>query len=639
MNHPTVAPDDHAAWLVAQIGDLFVQYDENPGNDTLDKLYVLIGALKIVGLDEAHRLMRVKLLSLPAAGPADSVDSGPDTPGGDELSVRTSSFLHRVEIATRLLRPAESAQVAAQLLRPKAPIIAIVGDSGVGRTALLHEIAGRLAETEHAMPVWRLAPGAVLTRPQSALKMALEDMKSPGVIVIDDLDIVADLGTQDPDRGLLEIISEARFHLHARIVLVINRRRLSRLGVLNQALDEWMFMVSVGSLAPRELVEVVNDRAQTNANEVGLSLGEGVIDAALAPAESTSTIVHPGLAISRIDAAIGRALLERSKVIDIEHLSPLDSARAVETELRDLTGVLRARVRGQDEAIATVANRLTLTRAGLDLRPQRPNGVFLFAGPTGVGKTELATQIAIAEYGSADALIRLDMSEYGEYEFGLTRLIGVGQGYVGNADSDGWLTTKVVRRPRSVILLDEIEKAHQSVWNTFLQVFDAGRLTDGRGVTASFADTIVIMTSNIGVRESNKRAIGFGDVEGNRSAERQLAAIKDSMAPELINRLDDVVLFNPLTTDVIIEIAGVELAATKARLAAAGWRIEYDESVPQWLATTNYDPTYGARHLMRNIEREFLGKLAKANGRNVWVTATDRGIDFVVRDDLASPPV
>lgn len=99
------------------------------------------------------------------------------------------------------------------------------------------------------------------------------------------------------------------------------------------------------------------------------------------------------------------------------------------------------------------------------------------------------------------------------------------------------------------------------------------------------------------------------------------------------------VLFNPLTTDVIIEIAGVELAATMARLAAAGWRIEYDECVPQWLAKTNYDPTYGARHLMRNIEREFLGKLAKANGRNVWVTATDRGIDFVVRDDLASPPV
>ena len=109
MNQPTVAPDDHAAWLVAQIEDLFVQYDENPVNDTLDKLYVLIGALKIVGLDEAHRLMRVKLLSLPAARPADSVDSGSDTPGGDQLSVRTSSFLHRVEIATRLLRPAESA--------------------------------------------------------------------------------------------------------------------------------------------------------------------------------------------------------------------------------------------------------------------------------------------------------------------------------------------------------------------------------------------------------------------------------------------------------------------------------------------------------------------------------------------------
>ncbi len=356
------------------------------------------------------------------------------------------------------------------------------------------------------MPVWRISPATIIANPVASLKMALEDVKTAAVIVIDDLDEIADLGTQDPDRGLLEVISDARFHPHARIVLVVNARRLGRIGVLNQALDEWMVKVTLSGLAPSELVDIVTDLSETEVAQLGMALGEGVVAAALAPAEGTATSVHPGLAVERIDAAVGRALLEKSKVVGVEHLSKPDGTRSVETETKDLAEVLRARVRGQDDAIDTVATRLALTRAGLDLRPQRPNGVFLFAGPTGVGKTELATQIAVAEYGSPDALIRLDMSEYGEYEFGLTRLIGVGQGYVGSSEPDGWLTTRVTRTPRSVVLLDEIEKAHSSVWNTFLQVFDAGRLTDGCGVTASFSETIVIMTSNIGVREAAKHA-------------------------------------------------------------------------------------------------------------------------------------
>jgi ATP-dependent Clp protease ATP-binding subunit ClpC len=169
------------------------------------------------------------------------------------------------------------------------------------------------------------------------------------------------------------------------------------------------------------------------------------------------------------------------------------------------------------------------------------------------------------------------------------------------------------------------EKAHPSVWNTFLQVFDAGRLTDGRGVTATFAETIIIMTSNIGVREANQRVLGFGgsvgDAAGNAAnKERQLAAIKEVMAPELVNRLDEVVLFNALSPDAIRDIARVELASTTGRLGAAGWSIQYDDTVVEWLATTGYDPAFGARHLMRNIEREFLALVARAGNRKIKVT-------------------
>lgn len=597
-------------------------YADTPATQTLDELYVLVGALKVVGLTKAYETMRQKLIELRKPAPAEPSESGETRPArSDELSERTSRFVRLVARSDRALRPAESLEVAAQMLRPRAPIVAIVGQQGIGRTALLGEIAARLADTDADMRMWRMSSATVIGNPAALLKMALEDMKMPGVIVVDDLDEIAGLGTQEPDRALLAAISASRHHPFARVLIVIDAARLSRIGLLNQALDESMVKVSLSRLAPSTLAEIVAGAAKTNVEMVGLKLGDRVVEAALSAAESTATSVHPGLALSRVDAAIGRALLDKAQVLGVGHLSNPDGSRSVETERKDLSEVLHARVRGQDQAIAAVATRLALTRAGLDLRPQRPNGVFLFAGPTGVGKTELATQIAVAEYGSTDALIRLDMSEYGEYEFGLSRLIGVGQGYVGQNDPDGWLTTKVARTPRSVVLLDEIEKAHPSVWNTFLQVFDAGRLTDGRGVTADFSDTIVIMTSNIGIREAGKNPIGFGAAAADdQSDRRQLEAIKAAMAPELLNRLDEVVLFRALSMQAIVEIAGVELAATRARLAVAGWHVDYDATVPVWLAESGYDPTYGARHLMRNIEREFLGLLAKAESRRLIVT-------------------
>ena len=601
----------------------------------LDELYVLIGSLKIVGFASAHEAMKKRLLNLPQHGERDpehsksgEEDSERDAPpSAGRLSNRTSRYLLPVQPSDREYRPTESARIAAQLLRPRPPIVAVVGDSGVGRTALLSEVARRLEGVEKPIRMWRIGAEALLTQPSVALKAVLDDVQSPAVVVIDDFDAVAGLGAQEADRALISLVASARHHPFARILLVVTERRLGRIAVVNRDLDELLSKFHLSTLSGEVLAEIVEDVARDDTAAAGLGIEDRLLEAALSPATSSSGRAHPGLALARIDAAIGRALLENADQVGVEHLATPAEPRTVEIDTRDMAAKLRARVRGQDEAIDVVASRLALTRAGLDLRPQRPNGVFLFAGPTGVGKTELATQIAVAEFGSAEALIRLDMSEYGEYAFGLSRLIGVGQGYVGQNEPEGWLTTKVARAPRSVVLLDEIEKAHPSVWNTFLQVFDAGRLTDGRGVTAEFSDTVVIMTSNVGVREASKRRAGFGATEEGAGHQRQLAAIKDAMAPELINRLDDIVIFNPLSAAAIVEIAEVELDEARRRLASMGWTVAFDEAVPRWLAETGYDATYGARHLMRNIEREFLSLLPSAASRNLIVRVGPEGLE------------
>ena len=293
----------------------------------------------------------------------------------------------------------------------------------------------------------------------------------------------------------------------------------------------------------------------------------------------------------------------------------------------DPAAFLRQRIIGQDAAVERVTARLEMSHAGLQLRPERPNGVFLFAGPTGVGKTEFARRLAEAEYGDGDAIIRLDMSEY-DSSVAATKLHGPDPGYVGYNDQDGWLTTRVRRNPRSVVLLDEIEKAHPDVWNAFLQVFDAGRLTDAHGETTHFSQTVIVMTSNLGGPEGTRTVPGFGSGSEDPTV-RQLAAIRQVMAPELINRIDEIVFFAPLGLDDLETIAVGELSRLIMRLAAQDWWIEIGPGVARWLAETGYDPAYGARHLQRNLERRLLMRLAGSPSRHVRVELGDDELRLV----------
>jgi ATP-dependent Clp protease ATP-binding subunit ClpB len=266
-------------------------------------------------------------------------------------------------------------------------------------------------------------------------------------------------------------------------------------------------------------------------------------------------------------------------------------SRLMEGEIEKLVHMeerLHARVVGQDEAVSAVASALRRSRAGLQ-DPDRPIGTFLFLGPTGVGKTELARALAEFMFDSTDAMVRIDMSEYME-KHSVSRLVGAPPGYVGYEEG-GQLTEAVRRRPYSVVLLDEIEKAHPDVFNTLLQVMDDGRLTDGQGRTVSFKNTVLIMTSNI---------------PGGR------AGVEAHFKPEFINRLDDIVEFEPLTREQLTEIVDLQVARVIDRVRERDIEVELTDSAKTLLGNLGYDPTYGARPLKRVIQKRLVDPLALA---------------------------
>ena len=278
--------------------------------------------------------------------------------------------------------------------------------------------------------------------------------------------------------------------------------------------------------------------------------------------------------------------------------------------LLHLEETLHQRVVGQDEAVSAVSRAIRRARAGLK-DVHRPIGSFLFLGPTGVGKTELCKALAEAMFGDESALVRIDMSEYME-KFSVSRMIGSPPGYVGH-DEGGQLTEAVRRKPYSVVLFDEIEKAHPDVFNILLQVLEDGRLTDSTGRTVDFRNTICVMTSNVGAAdvEKNSRALGFSSTgKGEMSArsyermkESMLEELKRTFRPEFLNRVDELIVFHPLDEENILRIAGLMVGSVAQRLKERGIALSWDDNVLQYLAKEGFDPTYGARPLRRAIQR------------------------------------
>ncbi|CAN2225119.1 clpA ATP-binding subunits of Clp protease and DnaK/DnaJ chaperones [Candidatus Nanopelagicaceae bacterium] len=313
--------------------------------------------------------------------------------------------------------------------------------------------------------------------------------------------------------------------------------------------------------------------------------------------------------VTEVDEELIAQVLSASTGIPVFKLTEEETARLLRME-----DELHRRVIGQDQAIKALSQAIRRTRAGLK-DPKRPGGSFIFAGPSGVGKTELSRTLASFLFGDETALIQLDMSEYSERHTA-SRLFGAPPGYVGY-DEGGQLTEKVRRRPFSVVLFDEIEKAHPDIFNSLLQVLEDGRLTDAQGRTVDFKNTVIIMTTNLGTRDISKSlGLGFANVDDDlTNYDRMKGKVQDELKnhfrPEFLNRIDDVIVFHQLTKDQIIQIVDLMIANLDDRLKAKDMGIELTQAAKDLLAARGYDPLLGARPLRRTIQREIEDSLSE----------------------------
>jgi len=318
--------------------------------------------------------------------------------------------------------------------------------------------------------------------------------------------------------------------------------------------------------------------------------------------------------------------------IPVQRVGQTDSQK-----LLAMPELMAGKIIGQDEAIKKLTKAIQRTRAGLK-DPKKPIGSFIFLGPTGVGKTELAKELARFMFDSEDALIQIDMSEYME-KFAVSRLVGAPPGYVGYEEG-GQLTEKVRRKPYSVVLLDEIEKAHPDVFNILLQVLDEGQLTDSLGRKVDFRNTIVIMTSNIGARQLKDFGQGVGFTTNAKALQADTHsrgvienALKRAFAPEFLNRIDDVIVFNSLTKENIFKIIDIELKSLFSRVHDLGYGIELTETAKDFIADRGYDSNFGARPLKRAIQKYLEDPIAEEILKGELVAGDVMEVDYVAETE------
>ena len=346
------------------------------------------------------------------------------------------------------------------------------------------------------------------------------------------------------------------------------------------------------------------------------------------------------------ECALTEKIEDLSKKMELKNLTVQDIAEVIESwtkipvkkiteaetqKLLNLEANLHKRIVGQNEAVEAVSRAIRRNRAGLKSTKRPPS--FIFVGPTGVGKTELAKSLAYEMFGNEDSIIRIDMSEYME-SHSTSKLIGSPPGYVGYDDA-GQLTEKVKRNPYSIVLLDEIEKAHPDVFNILLQVLDDGRLTDAQGNTVSFENTIIIMTSNAG-SNLNTNSIGFGGGQINNNA--IMNALKDTFRPEFLNRVDEIVVFSQLTNNELMQIVGLMLSDTQKALSEKDIKLNISDDAKKYLLEKGTDVKYGARPLRRAIQRyledelsDMILKTELSNGQTINVGVTDNKLSFKVQ--------
>ena len=506
----------------------------------------------------------------------------------------------------------------------------LIGEPGVGKTAVAEGLAmcvasGGAPDGLREKRIVSLDMPALLAGTkyrgdfEERVKAVLKDVKRAGdvILFIDELHTVIGAGSAEGAIDAANILKPALGRGEVQIIGATTPEEYRKHIEKDSALERRFQPVNVAEPTQETAVEMLRALRGRLEEHHGVSI---TADAEKAAVELSARYISdrflPDKAIDLVDEAASRVRMVGGKTqVDEEDVRevvsvwtgiPLRSVGENENErLRGLEDTIRKRVVGQDEAVSAVARAIRRGRVGLK-DPNRPVGSFLFLGPTGVGKTELCRALAETVYGSEDAMIRLDMTEYME-KHTVSRLIGSPPGYVGY-DDGGQLTEKVRRKPWSVVLFDEIEKAHEDVWSILLQIMDDGRLTDARGRRADFRNTIIVMTSNVGARAMTEGGhLGFEYRDGGETGQSDLrekvtAELKQTFRPEFLNRIDETVIFRRLDRADISKITAGMLETAKKRFEALGYGLDVSPEAAEQLSRAGWDEKYGARPLRRAIQ-------------------------------------
>lgn len=527
-----------------------------------------------------------------------------------------------------------------------------VGEAGVGKTAIAEGLAkmivdGEVPEVLKDSKIYSLDLGALVAGTkyrgdfEKRLKSLLQQLKKEkgAILFIDEIHTI--IGAGSASGGVMDASNLIKPMLASGELKCIGSTTYQEYrGIFekDRALARRFQKIDVGEPTVDETIQILKGLKSRFEEHHGVRYTEpALVAAAELSAKHINDRRLPDKAIDVIDEAGARVQLipkaKRRKTVtvsDVEsivaHIARIPPKRVSAADMRTLEGLereLKQAIFGQDEAIETLAATIKMSRAGLGAQT-RPVGCFLFAGPTGVGKTEVTRQLAEV---LGIQLIRFDMSEYMERHT-VSRLIGAPPGYVG-FDQGGLLTEEVIKHPHSVVLLDEIEKAHPDVFNLLLQVMDHGTLTDNNGRHADFRNTIVIMTTNAGAEEISRRSIGFTPQDHSSDG---LEAIKRHFSPEFRNRLDAIIQFNPLDTEVVRRVVDKFLGELRQQLKDKRVTMEVEEEAKAWLAERGYDPKMGARPMARVIQEHLKKPLAEmllfgelVQGGHVRVTVNEEG--------------